>query len=158
MYWRSVSWHLAHPCSAVLFPKRNSRRIVKMWVSKGLVSKSANILLVGQWQISITPLSKTWNTKLFRMCTCSDLSAVLAPLVTTFMAALLSSIGTGGCRGPNSSISKSFIYATVTTTSDKAMISASQLDFMTHFCVPDLTKLGPLPRVITRPIWDFPSI
>ena len=51
-----------------------------------------------------------------------------------------------------SSTSKSFNHLTVVTISDKATISASQLDFLTHFCLVDLTKIGSPPRVIIRPV------
>ena len=42
--------------------------------------------------------------------------------------------------------------------SDNAIISALQLDLVTHFCLPDFTKVGPVSRDINRPVCNFPSI
>ena len=77
---------------------------------------------------------------------------MLGPLVTKKIAALLSSKSMGGFIMTPISCKKSFIHTTVEEISESASISASQLDFVTDFCLELLQKIGPCPRVMTLPV------
>ena len=55
------------------------------------------------------------------------------------------------------SLYMSFIQIAIDTISDRARISASQDDLVTLFCLYDLHKIGPRPKVKNKPVWDFAS-